>query len=145
MLPLLQLVAIFCTAVFAGAAIYINLVEHPARMSCGTSGALAQWAPSYRRATRMQAPLALVAFLAAVTAWAMGAGMAWLIAGLLIGAVIPFTLIVIKPTNDKLLAPDRDGATADTGQLLDRWARLHAVRSGLSLVALAILLWQLTR
>src|SRR3989442_11511733 len=32
----------------------------------------------------------------------LGGGAAWLIAALLIGAVVPFTLIVIKPTNDKL-------------------------------------------
>ena len=144
MLPLLQLVATLCTALFAGAAVYINLVEHPARVSCGTAAALAEWAPSYRRATLMQAPLALIAFLTSVAAWAMGGGGEWLIAGLLIGAVVPFTLLVIKPTNDKLLATPRDGAGPETDRLLARWARLHAVRSALSLLALVILLWQLT-
>ncbi len=144
MLPLLQLVATLCTALFAGAAVYINLVEHPARVSCGTAAALAEWAPSYRRATLMQAPLALIAFLTSVAAWAMGGGSAWLIAGLLIGAVVPFTLLVIKRTNDKLLATPRDGAGPETDRLLARWARLHAVRSALSLLALLILLWQLT-
>src|SRR2546426_431842 len=47
----LEFLATFCCAIFAGAAIYINAVEHPARMSCGTSAALAEWAPSYTRAT----------------------------------------------------------------------------------------------
>jgi hypothetical protein len=137
---LLQLLATLCTALFAGAAIYINLVEHPARMSLGAAAALAQWAPSYRRATVMQASLALVGALAAVASWIMGAGAWWLVGGLLLAAVVPFTLIVIFPTNKRLLDPgaarDLDGVSA----LLGRWNVLHGVRSLLSLAALVIFL-----
>jgi len=56
---LVTLVAILACALFAGAAVYINLVEHPARLSCGTEIAARQWAPSYKRATVMQASLAV--------------------------------------------------------------------------------------
>ncbi len=66
-----QLIATLCAAIFTGAAIYINLVEHPARMSLGTAVALAERKPSYRRATLMQAPLAIVGLAAALVAWAM--------------------------------------------------------------------------
>src|SRR6266478_4204979 len=124
-----EFLAVLCAAVFAGAAIYINLVEHPARMSLDTRAAATQWAPSYLRATLMQAPLAILSFLAGCAAWFLGGGTAWLVAALLMGAVVPFTLIVIKPTTDKLLAPGRDRASADTRALLERWGRLHAVRS----------------
>ena len=57
---LVTLVAILARALFAGAAVYINLVEHPARPSCGTETAARQWAPSYKRATVMQASLAVL-------------------------------------------------------------------------------------
>lgn len=59
MLVLLKLIAIISAAMFAGAALYINVAEHPARMELDTRFAAAQWAPSYRRATWMQAPLAV--------------------------------------------------------------------------------------
>jgi hypothetical protein len=137
-----EFLAVFCAAIFAGAAIYISLVEHPARMSLDTRIAVAQWAPSYRRATLMQAPLAVLSFVAGCTAWFLGGGPAWLIAAILIGVVVPFTLIAIKPTNDKLLAPGRDLVPADTRALLERWGRLHAARSLLSIVATLIMLWQ---
>src|SRR5438034_11744672 len=104
-------------------------------MSLDTRAAAAQWAPSYRRATLMQAPLAILSFLAGCTAWFLGGGAAWLIAALLIGAVVPFTLIVIKPTNDKLLAAGRDLASADTRALLGNWAGLHAVGGFLVVVS----------
>ena len=32
MLPLIQFIAVLASSLFTGAAIYINLVEHPARM-----------------------------------------------------------------------------------------------------------------
>jgi uncharacterized membrane protein len=94
-----------------------------------------QWAPSYQRATWMQAPLALVSFAAGTAAWLFDAGGLWLVAALLIGTVVPFTLVVIMPTNNALLAPGRDLASEETRDLLVRWGRLHGVRSVLSLVS----------
>ena len=140
---LLELIATFCTAIFAGAAIYINLVEHPARIECGTALAVQQWRPSYRRATVMQASLAVVAFLASLGAWLIDRALPVLLAGICIGFVIPFTLIVIYPTNRQLEDPKLDPGSLSTASLLARWNRLHAVRSVASIVALAILLLDL--
>ncbi len=139
----LQFVATLCAALFAGAALYINLVEHPARMGLETRAAAMQWAPSYKRATWLQAPLALLSLLAGAAAWLMGAGAWWLIAALLIGFVVPFTFIVIMPTNHRLLAQGRDLSSAETRTLLERWGKLHAVRTVFSLIAAALYLWLL--
>jgi hypothetical protein len=143
MLPLAQFIAVFATTLFAGAAIYVNLVEHPARMSCSTEIAAAVWAPSYRRATVMQASLAIAGSLAGLAAWMLGAGLIWLVAALCIFAVVPVTFIIIFPTNNQLLAPERDPRSPETRRLLIKWARLHAIRSALSLIASAIFVWQL--
>jgi hypothetical protein len=132
LLAVLQFLAVLCCILFAGAAIYINLVEHPARMGCDTKTAATVWAPSYKKATVMQAPLAVTSFLAGVVAWLFGGGMLWLIGAVLIGLVVPFTFIAVMPTNNQLLAPGRDLSSAETRSLLDKWGRLHAVRSVLS-------------
>jgi hypothetical protein len=145
MLSLIQLVAVLATTIFAGAAIYINLVEHPARMSCSTEIAAAVWAPSYRRATIMQATLAIAGSLAGLAAWMLGAGLMWLVAALFILAVVPVTFIVIFPTNKQLLAPGRDSGSPETRKLLIKWGQLHAIRSALSLIASVTFVWQLVR
>ena len=133
---LLEMIATLAAGLFAGAAIFINLVEHPARMEGGTAAALKEWRPSYKKATLMQAPLAAVGFLSASAAWLMGGSVWWLVGGVLLGSVIPFTLFVIKPTtNDKLLDPTVDEDATSTQRLLVNWGRLHAVRSVLSLAA----------
>ena len=126
MLEVLQFLATFCSAIFTGAALYINFVEHPARMGLDTRAAFTQWAPSYKRATLMQAPLAVIGFIAGVSVWLLGAGVSWLIAAVLVGAVVPFTFIGIMPTNHQLLAPGRDVGSAETLALLNKWGRLHA-------------------
>ncbi len=141
MLRAIEFLATITAAIFAGAALYINLVEHPARMMLDTRSALLQWAPSYRRATWMQAPLALISLVAGLAAWGLGGGIGWAFAAMLIGAVVPFTFLGIMPTNHKLLEPGRDPASEETRALLGQWTRLHAVRTALSLAATIVYVW----
>jgi uncharacterized membrane protein len=139
-----EFVATLCAGLFAGAAIYVTLVEHPARLECGTELAATEFGPSYRRAAIMQASLAGAAVIAACLAWAQGRGLVVLIGGVLLGGVIPFTLLVIRPTNQRLLDPDLARGSAEAGALLRHWGRLHAIRSVASVVAFGILVWHLT-
>src|SRR6266542_2383941 len=113
-----QFVAILAATFFSGAAIYINLAEHPARMECGIEVAVTVFGPSYRRAAVMQIILALAATIAGISAWFLGAPRLWFVGTVLIFAVIPFTLIVIMPTNKKLLDPGLDRASEVAHQLL---------------------------
>jgi Anthrone oxygenase len=135
MFVIFQFLAVLCCILFAGAAIYISVAEHPARMGCDTKTAATVWMPSYKKATLMQAPLAVISFLAGVAVWLLGSGLLWLIGAVLIGLVVPFTLIAVMPTNNQLLAPGRDLSSAETRSLLEKWGRLHAVRSALSFLA----------
>ena len=145
MLVVCQFVAVLCCILFAGAAIYINLVEHPARMGCDTKTAATVWMPSYKKATVMQAPLAVISFLAGVAVWLLVGGLLWLIGAVLIGLVVPFTLLAVMPTNNQLLAPGRDLSSAETRSLLEKWGRLHAVRSALSFLASIVYLVSLIK
>ncbi|HYE95294.1 MAG TPA: DUF1772 domain-containing protein [Rubricoccaceae bacterium] len=145
MAELAEFLAVIACALFAGAAVYINLVEHPARLSFGTAIAATQWAPSYKRATVMQVPLAVLAAVGGALRWAVGGDVWWLVGALLILAVIPFTVLIILPTNNRLLEPQRDRASAETQRLLEGWGRLHAVRSVMSVAALGLFVWLLVR
>ncbi len=134
MTNVVTLVAVLACALFSGAAIYINLVEHPARLSCGTEIAAKQWAPSYKRATVMQASLAIVAGFSGLLRWRQSGDTLWLSGAVAILAVVPVTLLVIFPTNKRLLEAGRDLASNETRALLVTWGRLHAIRSALSLI-----------
>src|SRR5260370_20965532 len=138
-----EFVSLLACALFTGAAVYVNLVEHPARMDCGVELAATEFPPSYRRGTIMQVTVAAVGLISSIAAWLTGATFWWLVGGVMLGAVIPFTLIAILPTNKQLLSPTLDKRSAQAGQLLPRWCRLHAVRSVLSAFAFLLMLYLL--
>ena len=142
---LAELIATLSSGLFTGASIYINLVEHPARMQTGIRPALTEFAPSYHRATVTQVSLAVAGFLSALIAWRSRSDVKWLIGGGLLVSVIPFTALVILPTNKKLLDPATANDLDLAEKLLTRWGRLHAVRSVLSLASLLMFLLLLVK
>jgi Domain of unknown function (DUF1772) len=142
---LLGFLAVSCCGLFAGAALYINLVEHPARMSCGAELALREWAPSYARAAVMQASLAVLGGVAGALAWALLGGLGYLVGALFLLAVVPFTLFVVFPTNKLLLDLHASGQVGNAEELLKRWNALHAIRTALSIVAFVFLLFAVRR
>lgn len=139
-MEIIQFIAVLSCTLFTGAAIYINVAEHPARMECGAELAATVFGPSYKRAAPMQVILALLATGTGLLSWRIeGRGM-WLVGAMVMFAVIPFTLIAIMPTNQQLLNPGPDRSSEATRHLLQKWGTLHAVRSILSLTASCIFL-----
>ena len=112
-------------------------------MSCGPELAVREFGPSYRRGTIMQASLALIGGIAGVSRF-LSAKDPWVLAAsLLLGSVVPFTLLVILPTNKQLLDPSLDSASGRAVVLLKRWGHLHGVRTTSSVLAFVIFLWRL--
>ena len=108
---ILGFLALVTAALFAGAAFYVNFAEQPARLALDDRAALIQWQRSYGRAAVMQAGLAMLGFLLGLAAWWWeGRDLRWLVGALILLAPWPYTLLVIKPVNDKLKAADPIGA-----------------------------------
>jgi hypothetical protein len=139
----LLILATMAAGLFAGAAIYVSAVEHPARVSCGSELAIREFGPSYHRGAVMQASLALVGLVSGLwSAWLLR-DIGLVVAALLLGLVVPFTLLVILPTNNQLLDTTLDPRSAEAAALLRRWGQLHAVRTVLGSIAFVVFLVRL--
>jgi hypothetical protein len=127
--------ALIIAGAFAGAAIYVNIAEQPARLRLDDSALLIEWKPSYKRGFAMQAPLALAGTLCGLAAWFDRENSGFLLGAILIFANWPWTLIAIRPTNKKLMAMDPAQQNPGVRALIQRWGMLHAVRSALGVAA----------
>jgi hypothetical protein len=135
------LLALVAAAAFAGAAIYVNVAEQPARLALADRAMLVQWKRSYDRASVMQASLALVACGLGVVAFLFSQDWRWLVGALISLAPWPWTLLVIMPVNRRLKATPEDAADSETRRVVEQWGRLHAGRSAFGIAATLIYLW----
>ncbi len=129
------LLALIVAAVFAGAAIYINVAEQPARLQLDDKALLSEWKPSYKRGFAMQAPLAAFGCLFGLLAWYESGQDGFLLGAILIIANWPWTLLAIKRTNNKLMAMETSDQNSEARALIRKWGKLHAVRSFLGVAA----------
>ncbi len=133
--------ALILAAVFFGAALYVNVAEQPARLTLDDRALVTEWKPAYKRGAAMQAPLAVAGCVLGLLAWWQTGIWQWLLGAILMIANWPYTLLVILPTNNKLMATDPASADADTRTRVERWGRLHAVRTIFGFAAALVFLW----
>lgn len=131
--------ALVAAAVFAGAALYVNICEQPARLLLDDQALLMEWKPAYKRGTLMQAPLAIAGFLLGFFAWLQTGNLGWIIGGVLMLANWPVTLFGIMPTNRLLMATETAGP--ETRSMIMKWGSLHAIRTTLGFAATIVFLW----
>ncbi len=129
-----------CAGFFAGAAGYISLVEHWARLRAGPSVALAQFRPGFPRARGIQASLAVVGGGSALMSWLVSGSASWLLVALILFGIVGFTLVSIRPMYNTLLSPTLTADSPQAREILARWGHLHHVRSALGLLAFLIAL-----
>src|ERR1700704_3602744 len=93
--------ALTVAAIFAGAAVYVSVAEHPARLSLDDRSMLIEWQPAYKRGFAMQAPLAIAGFLLGLLAWWQTGGWLWLLGAAGLGWDLPYQLFALLPPNKK--------------------------------------------
>jgi uncharacterized membrane protein len=135
--------ALVVAGLFTGAAVYVNFAEQPARLGLKDRPLLAEWKTAYKRGAIMQASLAMAGFILGALAWWQAGKPAFIIGALLMLAPWPWTLLIIKPINDTLMATDPAKADAETRALIVKWDRLHLVRTALGALGTIAFLYAL--
>jgi hypothetical protein len=139
----LSIAALVFATLFSGAALYISLVEHPARLGLADGPLLMQWQPSYKRALPIQSGLAIVGGAAGLIVGYLSADWRWFGGSILLLANWPFTLIFIMPLNKRLMAMQEREVGAASRAMLVLWGKLHNIRSALGAVTTLLFAWAL--
>ncbi|MDZ4761804.1 MAG: DUF1772 domain-containing protein [Alphaproteobacteria bacterium] len=139
----LSIAALVFATLFASAAMYITLVEHPARLGLADGPLLAQWQPSYKRALPIQSGLAIAGGAAGLIVGYPSADWRWFAGSALLLANWPFTLLVMMPINKRLMAMHECEAGAESRAMLVKWGKLHNIRSVLGAATMLLYGWAL--
>jgi hypothetical protein len=135
------LFAFAAASAFLGAALYINMVEQPARLKLDARAMVREWVPSNRRGFVLLATLALVSAILAYVDFARTGDVRWIIGGTVILASWPYTYFVIVPVNIWLctIPPKRSAVR----ELMRDWGLLEWGHTAIGLAACCVFAWAL--
>ncbi len=134
------ILALAFAAAFTGAALYVNIVEQPARLALDDQAMLNEWTPSDRRGVALLAAFALISAALGLLAYFDTKDVRWAIGALLIVLTWPYTYFAMAPLNDQILTlSPRDIGAARV--LVKQWGLLEYGQTALGACASAVFLW----
>jgi hypothetical protein len=134
--------ALAFASALSGAAVYVNIVEQPARLALEDQALLNEWAPSDQRGVALMAGLALISGILGLASWFESADVRWAIGAVIVISSWPYTFFVMAPMNNQILnlSPRDVGAARE---LVRQWGLLEYGQTGIGLVASAVFMWAL--
>jgi hypothetical protein len=132
--------ALAFAAAFTGAALYLNLVEQPARLALDDRSLLSEWRPSDRRGFILLAVLALIAAILALSAYFETHDLRWLIGALIQILSWPYTFFAIVPVTNRILALSGTDAAA-AHELVRSWGLMEIGQTAIGIAACLVFLW----
>jgi Anthrone oxygenase len=136
------LIALAFAAAFAGAAVYVNWVEQPARMALDEEALLSEWRPSDSRGVALLAAFALAGAVAGFIAYFESEDVRWVFGALIIISSWPYAFFVMAPLNNQILSlRGRDVAAARA--LVRQWGLVESGFAAIGVLAVAMFLWAL--
>jgi hypothetical protein len=132
---IIGILALAVAAFYAGAALYVNLVELPSTEILDDRSQLAAWKVSLKRGALMQGPLCLFGFAIGLSAWTGTHYLSDAIGAAAMLGNVPWTFAMIAPTNNLLKATAPEAAGVNSRAMIKRWGSLHSVRTAFGLLA----------
>lgn len=147
--PLLECVNTFAGGIMAGIALYINIIEHPARMAINEPKAIhRQWMASFDRAGIFMPVLSITPMAGAGIMYYLNPSKAvpWAVAAGFTFFNLPYTALVllpnyIKPIHDENICSKKDPKWVV--KTVENWNKYHTVRTVSNLISFALCVYNL--
>ena len=132
--------ALAFAAAFSGAALYVNVVEQPARLALDDKAMLSEWGPSDQRGVALMAGLSLLSAALGLLAYFASQDVRWAIGALIVILVWPYTFFAMAPLNNQILTlTSKDVGAARA--LVRQWGLLEYGQTAIGLAASVVYLW----
>jgi hypothetical protein len=135
------LIAFAAACVFLGAALYITVVEQPARMSLTPGAMVKEWQPSNRRGFVMLSAIALLAAVLAYADFAISRDARLLAGGTVMLASWLYAFFVVVPVDVMIVSLPAGRARAAARDLMRDWGLLEWGQPVIAAAACVLLGW----
>jgi ACR3 family arsenite efflux pump ArsB len=135
------LIAFAAACVFLGAALYITIVEQPARMSLAPGAMVKEWQPSNRRGFVMLSVIALAAAVLAYADFAASRDARLLAGGTVMLASWLYAFFVVVPVDVMIVSLPAGRARAAVRSLMRDWGLLEWGQTAIAAAACVLLGW----
>jgi len=137
------LYAFAVAASFLGAAIYIGVVEQPARLALSGRAMIQEWKLSNRRGTLTLSAFAVISAILAYVQFRADGDVRWIIGGITILASWPYAYFVMMPVNVWLCALPPGRAVSPVRELMRDWGLLEWGHALIGFAACCVFAWAL--
>ncbi|KAF9576704.1 hypothetical protein EC968_005477 [Mortierella alpina] len=144
MLLFTKIMTISSMGIFAGTALNYNTVVMPSLRKFASSSSLAVWAEMYLLAKPIQISTVVISAIGGTTLFYKTGNTCYLGGALMMGVIVPYTLVLLYPINDTLLGIRKHGQgrnDSSVEEMLIRWDMIHFGRTLLSYGAMVLTLY----
>lgn len=129
MLDLLAILNLTLMASVFGYAVSASAVAHPAMMDSSREVAVGFFKPFFHKSAHLQLALSLIVLGIALLQGILGAGWMWFAGALVLQLSGPYTIKILMPLNNRIMAEGADIHSQQMGEDLGRWGKLHLPRT----------------
>lgn len=145
MLSLLQIISVVLAGIITGSAWAYTLEIHPALLKAPPRSSVDVFLPMFKHANRAQPLLGGALGIITLAVSILSGNWYWLMAGLAMQLIGPYTIFAMMPLNRRLMAPDADPNSQSLLADLKHWGKLHFVRTLINSVVFVALCYLLAR
>lgn len=138
MLDLLAILNLILMASVFGYAVSASAVAHPAMMDSSREVAVGFFKPFFHRSAHLQLILSLIVLGIALLQGLLGAGWMWFAGAFVLQLSGPYTIKILMPVNNRIMADGADVHSEDMGRDLGGWGKLHMPRTILATLAFVL-------
>jgi hypothetical protein len=135
------LIAFAAACTFLGAALYITVVEQPARLALSPDAMVKEWQPSHRRGFVMLSVIALLAAVLAYADFATSRDVRLLAGGTVMLASWLYAFFVVVPVDVMIFSLPTGRARAAARALMREWGLLEWGQTVIAAAACVLLGW----